>query len=84
MAGDLERAEAEARRESLLALADPEPLLTLAEIALIRGESSAALELAARVLALRRDDDDALLVTAVAHARRGTSGPSCGQSASAP
>jgi tetratricopeptide (TPR) repeat protein len=71
VAGDLERAEAEARRESLLALADPEPLLTLAEIALIRGESSAALELAARVLALRRDDYDALLVTAVAHARGG-------------
>ncbi len=70
-AGDLERAEAGARTESSLAPTDPEPLLTLAEIALARRESSTALTLAGRVLALRRDDYDALLITAVAHARQG-------------
>jgi tetratricopeptide (TPR) repeat protein len=69
--GDLDQAELEAQVESRLAPADPEPLLTLAEAALARRNDPAALTLAGRVLELRRDDYDALLVTAVVHARRG-------------
>jgi tetratricopeptide (TPR) repeat protein len=69
-AGDLDRAEVEARTESRLAPTDPEPLLTLAEVALARRDPMAR-TLAGRVLALRRDDYDALLIMAVAHAREG-------------
>jgi tetratricopeptide (TPR) repeat protein len=69
--GDLDGAESRARVESRVAPADPEPLLKLAEIALARRDSPRALELAARVLGLRRDDYDALLVSAVAQSRQG-------------
>ena len=69
--GDLEQAGNRARAESRIAPADPEPLLTLAEIALARRDPATAMELAGRVLSLRRDDYDALLVTAVAQARQG-------------
>jgi tetratricopeptide (TPR) repeat protein len=75
VAGDLERAEAQARMESRLAPADPEPGLTLAEIALARRDSPTALAQASRILELRRDDYDALLVTAVAQARQGAYQP---------
>ncbi len=68
--GDLDQAGNRARAESRIAPADPEPLLTLAEIALARRDSATAMELAGRVLSLRRDDYDALLVTAVAQARQ--------------
>jgi tetratricopeptide (TPR) repeat protein len=70
-AGDLDRAETQARSESRVAPNDPEPVLTLAEIALARRDGSSALSHARRVLELRRDDVDALLVTTVAHARQG-------------
>jgi len=69
--GELDQAEAQARRESSAAPTDPEPLLTLAEIALARRDSATALRHAARVLELRRDDYDALLITAVAQGREG-------------
>jgi tetratricopeptide (TPR) repeat protein len=75
VAGDVERAEAQALMESRGAPADPEPLLTLAEIALARRDPTTALSLAGRVLAMRRDDYDALLVTAVARARQGAYSP---------
>jgi len=70
-AGDLDRAEAQARTESLQAPADPEPVLTLAEVALMRRDAPTALAHETRVLELRRDDYDALLVAAVVHARQG-------------
>lgn len=70
--GDLDQAENRARAESRMAPADPEPVLTLAEIALARRDPATAVELAERVLRLRRDDYDALLVTAVAQARLGS------------
>jgi len=70
-AGDLDRAEAQARAESRLAPTDAEPVLTLAEVALMRRDSPTALAHATRVLELRGDDYDALLVTAVVHARQG-------------
>jgi tetratricopeptide (TPR) repeat protein len=70
-AGDLDRAEAQARTESRQAPTDAEPVLTLAEVALMRRDSPTALAHATRVLELRRDDYDALLVTAVGHARQG-------------
>ena len=69
--GELEQAEVQARMESRAAPTDPEPLLTLAEIALARRDDVTALTQAGRVLELRRDDYDALLITAVAHARQG-------------
>jgi tetratricopeptide (TPR) repeat protein len=69
--GDLDEAERRALAEAKLAPTDAEPLLTLAEIGLAHRDSTAALTHAGRVLALRRDDLDALLVTAVAHARDG-------------
>jgi tetratricopeptide (TPR) repeat protein len=69
--GDVDGAESRARVESRVAPSDPEPLLTLAEIALARRDAANALEMAGRVLGLRRDDYDALLVTAVAQARQG-------------
>jgi tetratricopeptide (TPR) repeat protein len=68
--GDLAQAEIRARVESQMAPADAEPLLTLAEVALARRESARAVELAGQALGLRREDDDALLVTAVAQARQ--------------
>jgi len=70
-AGDLDRAEAQARAESRLAPTDAEPVLTLAEVALMRRDSPTALAHATRALELRGDDYDALLVTAVVHARQG-------------
>ena len=70
-AGDLDRAEAQARTEWRQAPTDAEPVLTLAEVALVRRDSPTALAHATRVLELRRDDYDALLVTAVVHARQG-------------
>ena len=70
-AGDLDRAESQARAESRVAPTDPEPVLTLAEVALARRDEVSALSHARRVLELRRDDGDALLVTTVAHARQG-------------
>jgi tetratricopeptide (TPR) repeat protein len=73
--GDLELAELQARAEAHQAPGDPEPLLTLAEIALARRDAATALTRAARVLALRRDDYDALLITAVAQARQGAHAP---------
>jgi tetratricopeptide (TPR) repeat protein len=73
--GDLDGAESRARAESRIAPTDAEPLLTLAEIALARRDGARAVELAGRVLSLRRDDYDALLVTAVAQARQGAFSP---------
>jgi protein O-GlcNAc transferase len=70
--GDLEQAESRARAEAQIAPTDPEPVLTQAEIALARRDWASAVALAGRVLATRRDDYDALLVTAVAHARQGS------------
>ena len=69
--GDLDQAELQAQVESRPAPTDPEPLLTLAEVALARRDDAAAVTLAGRVLELRRDDYDALLLTAVVNARRG-------------
>jgi tetratricopeptide (TPR) repeat protein len=69
--GDLEQAEIQAHMESRAVPMDPESSLTLAEIALARRDHATALTHAARVLELRRDDYDALLITAVAHARQG-------------
>src|SRR5688572_18337428 len=69
--GELEQAEVQARMESRAAPTDPEPLLTSAEIALARRDDATALTQASRVLELRRDDYDALLITAVAQARKG-------------
>jgi tetratricopeptide (TPR) repeat protein len=68
--GDLDGAESRARVESQLTPTDPEPVLTLAEVALARRDSVTALEMAGRVLGLRPDDSDALLVTAVAQSRQ--------------
>jgi tetratricopeptide (TPR) repeat protein len=73
--GELEQAEIQARMESHAAPMDPEPLLTLAEIALARRDHGTALTQAAQALELRRDDYDALLITAVAHARQGAHEP---------
>ncbi|HUF92529.1 MAG TPA: tetratricopeptide repeat protein [Candidatus Limnocylindria bacterium] len=69
--GEREQAAVQARMESAAAPADPEPLLTLAEIALARRDPAAALAHAGQALERRRDDYDALLITAVAHARQG-------------
>lgn len=69
--GDLDGAERRARVEARAMPTDVEPLLTLAEVALARRDSAGALQEAGRVLGLRRDDADAVLVTAVAHARQG-------------
>jgi tetratricopeptide (TPR) repeat protein len=73
--GELEQATVQARMESHAAPTDPEPLLTLAEIALARRDGATALAEAGRALELRRDDYDALLITAVAHARKGAQQP---------
>jgi len=75
MKGDLDRAVFEANAEAGRAPDDPVPLLTLAEIALARNDTTRAIELADHVLRLQRDDYDALLVTAVARGRQGQSGP---------
>jgi len=71
MQGDLDRAATEARAESQRAPDEAEPVLTLAEVALAKNDLSAAIDLAERVLRTRRDDYDALLVTAVARGRQG-------------
>lgn len=70
VAGDLATAELLARRELERAPNDPEALLSLAEIALADRRLPQALDLAKRVLELRRDDYDALFLAALAHARR--------------
>ena len=70
MSGDLDRAAREARAESKRAPEEPAYTLTLAEIALLTDNPSAAIELAEQVLHRQRDDYDALLVTAVARARQ--------------
>jgi tetratricopeptide (TPR) repeat protein len=69
--GDVDQAESQAKVESRLAPTDPEPILTLAEAALARRDWRAALAHAGRVLALRRDNYDALLITAVAQSGQG-------------
>jgi len=74
-AGDLERAERQANVELGRTPDHPEVLLTLAEIALARGALGDAARLASRVLELRRDDYDALLLTAVARGRSGAPHP---------
>jgi tetratricopeptide (TPR) repeat protein len=72
MRGDLDRAALEARAEAGREPDNPAPLLTLAEVALARGDASTTIELAERVLHSQRDDYDALLLTAVARARQGS------------
>jgi tetratricopeptide (TPR) repeat protein len=74
-AGDLDRAERQAATELVRSPDHPEVLLTLAEIALARGALGDATRLASRVLELRRDDYDALLLTAVARGRSGAPHP---------
>lgn len=74
LAGDLPRAEQLVRRELARTPHDPEVLLSLAEIAIADRRLPEALELAGRVLERRRDDYDALFVTALAHARAGAPG----------
>ncbi len=69
--GDVDQAESQAKVESRLAPTDPEPMLTLAEVALARRDWRTALAHAGRVLALRRDNYDALLITAVAQSGQG-------------
>ena len=76
--GEFEQAEVQARIESRAVPTDPEPVLTLAEIALARRDNVTALTEASRVLKLRRDDYDALFITAVAHARQGAHGAAIG------
>jgi tetratricopeptide (TPR) repeat protein len=72
VSGELELAEQRALEESRANPANVDLLLTLAEIALARRDDQAAITRAGRVLELRRDDYDALLITAVAHARQGS------------
>jgi tetratricopeptide (TPR) repeat protein len=69
--GELEQATVQARMESHAVPTDPEPWLTLAEIALARRDDAAALAHAGRALELRRDDYDGQLIIAVANARKG-------------
>lgn len=69
--GEIEQAESQAKLESRVAPSDPEPVISLAEVALARRDGRTALAHAARALELRRDDYDALLIAAVAHAREG-------------
>jgi len=71
--GELDEAATRARAEARAMPGDPEPLLTLAEVGLLGGDLVTAAAHAARVLELRRDDYDALLITAVAEARQGHS-----------
>jgi tetratricopeptide (TPR) repeat protein len=70
LAGNHELAEALARRELTQHPEALAPALTLAEIALARAQNREALEQAGRVLKVQADDIDALLVTALAQARR--------------
>jgi tetratricopeptide (TPR) repeat protein len=72
--GDLEGAAAQAKAELGQSPEHPAPLLTLAEIALARGELAEAVGWAERVLRTTQDDYDALLLTAVARARQGEPG----------
>ena len=74
VSGDLETAERLVRQDVEKAPRNPENLITLAEIALAARRLPEALELSNRALALRRDDYDALLIAAAAHARRGDPG----------
>jgi tetratricopeptide (TPR) repeat protein len=71
LAGNHELAETLARRELAQHPEALAPALTLAEIALARGQHDEALAQTGRVLKLQPDDYDALLVTTLAQARRG-------------
>jgi tetratricopeptide (TPR) repeat protein len=74
LAGDLATAEKLVRGELERTPDDAEALLSLAEISLADRRLPQAIELTTGVLARRRDDYDALLVAALAHARRGEAG----------
>jgi tetratricopeptide (TPR) repeat protein len=69
-AGKHELAATLARAELAQEAGARAPRLTLAEVALARGETAEALERAAEVLRTHTDDYDALLVSAAARARR--------------
>ena len=71
LAGNQELAESLARRELTQYPDAMAPVLTLAEVALARGQYDAALAHTARALKLQPDDYDALLITTLAQARRG-------------
>ncbi len=71
LAGNHELAETLARRELTQYPEAVAPTLTLAEIALARGQYDEALAQTGRVLKLQPDDYDALLITTLAQARRG-------------
>lgn len=70
-AGNADAAEGLARRELAQAPSALHPRLTLAEVALSRGQPTEALEQIRRALELRPEDYDALLLATVAHARSG-------------
>src|SRR5262245_14747137 len=74
LAGNQELAESLARRELVQFPDALAPVLTLAEVALARGQYDAALAHTARALTLSPDDYDALLITTLAQARRGDRG----------
>jgi len=74
LAGNQELAESLARRELAQFPDALAPALTLAEIALARGQYDAALTQTARALKVQPDDYDALLITTVAQARQGDRG----------
>ena len=71
LAGNQELAESLARRELAQYPEAMAPVLTLAELALARGQYDAALAHTARALTLQPDDYDALLITTLAQAHRG-------------
>jgi tetratricopeptide (TPR) repeat protein len=73
-AGDLSGAERRARTTLRLIPSALEPRLTLGEVALDRGEHSAALNHFREVLARDPDDVDALLLSAVARGSQGDAG----------
>jgi tetratricopeptide (TPR) repeat protein len=75
LAGDLPAAEKHVQRDLDQDPKNVDALTTLAEVALARQRYEEVLDLGAKVLALRTDDYDALLLAAVAHARRGSAGP---------
>jgi len=69
-AGNHAAAEVVARRELGQEPRAVQPRLTLAEVALARGQDTEALEHIGQALQLRPDDHDALLLATVAHAHR--------------
>jgi tetratricopeptide (TPR) repeat protein len=73
-AGDISGGERRARSTLRLLPGALEPRLTLGEVALDRGEFTAALGHFREVLARNPDDVDALLLSAVAHGRLGDNG----------